>query len=328
MRAWIIEKFEGVEHMKLADVPDPKPAADEVVLDVRYAALNPADYYLAQAQYPAKPPLPHILGRDGIGVISAVGPGNANFKVGDTGLILRSEIGVSRWGTLAERVAVPVESLVRPPAGWTEQESAAAPLVYLTAYQALTQWGELKPGVVLVTGASGGVGVATIHLAAALGHRVIALSRSEEKRAKLIAEGASLALDPQDPEWNKRLKEQIAPGRVDLAVDNVGGDQFPRVIDTLGMWGKVSLVGQLAGPVPNLNLGTLFFRRIRVGGVAVGTYTPQESQAAWKAVVEIMNRAGKKPIIDSVHPFERTSDALAQLQRGPMGKVLIAVRGG
>jgi NADPH2:quinone reductase len=234
---------------------------------------------------------------------------------------------VSRWGTLTDRVAVPIESLVRPPAGWTQQQSAAAPLVYLTAYQALTQWGELKPGVVLVTGASGGVGVATIHLAAAMGHRVIALSRSEQKRAKLIAEGASFAFDPQDANWNKRLKDAIAPARVDLAVDNVGGDQFPRVIDTLGMWGKVSVVGQLAGPVPTFNLGTLFFRRLRVGGVAVGTYTAAESRAAWKAVVEIMNRAGKKPIIDSVHPFAKASDAFAQLKRGPMGKVLVAVRG-
>jgi NADPH2:quinone reductase len=308
----------------LADLPDPTPAAGEVVLDVRCASLNPADYYLAQGQYPARPSLPHVLGRDGIGVVSAVGSGVTEFKVGDTGVILRSEIGVSRWGTLAERVAVPVESLVRPPQGWTEQESAAAPLVYLTAYQALTQWGELKPGVALVTGASGGVGVATIHLAAARGHRVIGLSRSEEKRAKLMAEGAWMTFDSQD-EWNKQLKEELGTARVDLAVDNIGGDQFPRLIDVMALWGKVSVVGQLAGPVPNFNLGTLFFRRLRIGGVAVGTYTPQESQAAWKSVAEILNRVGRKPIVDSVHPFEKTTDAFAQLNRGPLGMVLVAV---
>ncbi|MGB7161475.1 MAG: zinc-binding alcohol dehydrogenase family protein, partial [Tepidisphaeraceae bacterium] len=186
MRAWLIDKFEGLDRLKLTDVSDPIPAPGEVVLDVRYAALNPADYYLAQNQYPARPPLPHVLGRDGIGVVSAVGAGVSGFELGDVGVILRSEIGVSRWGTLAGRVAVPVESLVRPPESWTDQESAAAPLVYLTAQQALTQWGELPPGVVLVTGASGGVGVASIQLAAAMGHRVVALSRSAEKRAKLL----------------------------------------------------------------------------------------------------------------------------------------------
>ena len=325
MRAWIIDKFEGIEHMRLADLPDPTPRAGEVVLDTRYAALNPADYYLAQGQYPAKPPLPHILGRDGVGVVSAFGSGAGDFKVGETALILRGEVGVSRWGTLAERVAVPVESLVRPPQGWTEQQSAAAPLVYLTAYQALTQWGELPPSVVLVTGASGGVGVASIHLAVAMGHTVVALSRSEEKRAKLLDLGVSVALDPES-DWHKSLKQQLDPRRVDLAIDNIGGELFPRVIDVMGMHGKVSVVGQLAGPVPKFSTATLFFRRLRVGGVAVGTYTPAESQAAWRAVVDLLARAKAKPIIDSIFPFERIQEAFTRLKQGPMGKVLIGIR--
>jgi NADPH2:quinone reductase len=325
MRAWIIDKFEGIEHMRLADVPDPPARTGEVVLDTRYAALNPADYYLAQGQYPAKPALPHILGRDGVGVISAVGSGVADFKVGETALILRGEVGVSRWGTLAQRVAVPVESLVRLPQGWTEQQSAAAPLVYLTAYQALTQWGDLPPSVVLITGASGGVGVASIHLAVAMGHTVVALSRSQEKRAKLKALGAAIALDPEDKHWPKQLKDELNPRRVDLAVDNIGGELFPRVIDAMGMNGKVSVVGQLAGPVPKFSTATLFFRRLRIGGVAVGTYAPAESQSAWKVLVEMMNRVGQKPIIDSTFRFENAMDAFAQLKRGPMGKVLIDV---
>lgn len=326
MRAWIIDKLEGLERLKLADVPDPVPAADEVVLDVHYAALNPADYYLAQRQYPATPPLPHVLGRDGIGTVSALGPNVSNFKIGDVALILRSEIGVSRWGTLAEQVAVPEESLVRPPAGWTESEAAAAPLVYLTAYQALTQWGELPPSVVLITGASGGVGVASIQLGVAMGHRIIALSRSEEKRAKLIELGASIVLDPEDGEWHKKLKHQLDPRRVDLAIDNIGGELFLRVLDLLGMNGKVSVVGQLAGPVPKFSTGLLFFRRLRVGGVAVGTYTPLESQAAWTAIVDTLNRAGEKPVIDSTFRFAQIQEAFARLKQGPMGKVLVEIR--
>jgi NADPH2:quinone reductase len=92
------------------------------------------------------------------------------------------------------------------------------------------------------------------------------------------------------------------------------------------MHGKVSVVGQLAGPVPNFSTASLFFRRLRIGGVAVGTYTPAESQRAWKAVVETMNRAGEKPVIDSVFPFEETPEAFARLKKGPMGKVLVDVR--
>jgi NADPH:quinone reductase len=325
MRAWMLDKLEGLDRLKLTDAPDPTPARGEVVLDVHYAALNPADYYLAQRQYPAGPPMPHVLGRDGVGVVSAVGDGVTEFKAGDVALVLRSDIGVSRWGTLAEKVTVPVASLVRPPAGWTEQESAAAPLVYLTAHQALTQWGDLPPSVVLVTGASGGVGVASVQLAVAMGHQVVALSRSEEKRTKLTALGASVVLDPEDADWHKTLKANLDPRRVDLAIDNIGGELFPRVIDSLGMNGKVSVVGQLAGPVPKFSTATLFFRRLRVGGVAVGTYTPPEIQAAWNAIVEILQRARQKPIVDSVFPFEQLQHAFARLKQGPMGKVVVAV---
>ena len=190
MKAWLIDRLEGIEHLHLADVPDPKPAAGEAVLQLDYAALNPADRYLAENQYPAKPPMPHVLGRDGMGTIVAVGPGVNQFKVDDRALILRSEIGVNRAGTFAEKVAVPVESLALIPSGWSDEQAGGAALVYLTAYQALSQWGELPPSVVLITGASGGVGVATTQLAAAAGHTVVALSRSEQKRNELKQIGA------------------------------------------------------------------------------------------------------------------------------------------
>ena len=327
MRAWLIDKLEGLDRLQLTEVADPAPAAGEVVLDVRYAALNPADYYLAQSQYPARPPLPHVLGRDGIGVVSAVGAGVTGFRVGDVALILRTEVGVSRWGTLAEKVAVPVDALVRPPAGWTEQEAAAAPLVYVTAQQALTQWGDLPPGVVLVTGASGGVGVATIQLAAAMGHEVIGLSRSAEKRAAIIKLGAAMAFDPGDRDWHKRVKDAIAPRRVDLAVDQVGGEDFPRLIETLGLNGKVSVVGQLAGPVPSFATATLFFRRIKIGGVALSTYSAAESHAAWDWAVSTLARSGNKPVIDSVFPLEQVPDAFRRLKAGPLGKVVVSVAG-
>src|SRR5207248_9329575 len=134
----------------------------------------PAGRYPAEGKYPARPGFPPILGRDGIGVVESIGEGVSEFKAGDKVSIVRSEVGVSRPGTFAERVAVPVESLVRPPAGWSDEESAGATLVYLTAFQAITQWADLpKNPVTLITGASGGVGVASTHLAKALGHTVI-----------------------------------------------------------------------------------------------------------------------------------------------------------
>ena len=312
--------------MRLTEVPEPAPQEHEAVLDVRYAALNPADRYLAEGQYPARPPLPHILGRDGLGTVVQVGPGVDGLKAGDRRVILRSDVGVNRAGTFAQRVSVPEASLIEAPATWSEQEAAGATLVYLTAYQALTMWGPLpESAVVLVTGASGGVGVAAVQLGAALGCKVVGLSRSADKGARLRRLGATVTLNPEQPDWRAQLKGLLGSKRVDLAVDNIGGKLLPEVIDTLGELGRVSLVGRLAGPVPSFNTATLFFRRIRLGGVAVGANTVAESQANWRHVLELLARHDARPQVDRAFPFEQLPQAFERLAHGPMGKVLLAV---
>jgi NADPH2:quinone reductase len=327
MRAWVIDDFKGIGGLRLADVPNPVPQPEEVVLQVQYAALNPADRYLAENLYPAKPRLPHVLGRDGMGTVVEVGSGVTDVRVGDRRAILRSEVGINRPGTFAQRVAVPAQDLVEIPAGWSEPEAAGATLVYLTASQALTMWGPLPPSaVVLVTGASGGVGVAAVQLAAALGHKVLALSRSPEKGRRLEQLGATATFNPEDPKWREAVKTLLGPRRVDLAIDNIGGKLLPEVIDTLGEQGRVSVVGRLAGPVPSFNTASLFFRRIRLGGVAVGAWTNAESRAAWQQVEDLLARGAARPQVDKVFPFDQLPHAFERLARGPMGKVLLAVR--
>jgi len=324
MKAWLMDDFTGVDKLRLGEVDDPVPRLGEAILDVEYAALNPADRYLAERQYPAKPALPHILGRDGMGTISRVGTGVTQLQPGQKRALLRGEVGINLPGSFAGRVAVPAENLVEIPAGWSEQEAAGASLVYLTAYLALTMWGPLPPAaVILITGASGGVGVAGVQLSRALGYTVVALSRSAEKSKRLQQLGATITLNPEDREWRQALKKTLAPKRVDLAIDNIGGKLLPEVIETLGELGKVSLVGRLAGPVPEFNTAALFFRRLRLGGVTVGAYTPQEAFAAWQNVLEILARTGARPIVDSIFPFKELQKAFARLAEGPMGKVLL-----
>jgi len=143
MRAWLIDQLNGIENARLTEVADPVPAAGEVLLRLTCAALNPADRYLAQGEYPARPPLPHILGRDGSGVVAGCGSGVQGHAIGDKRAILRSDVGVSRWGTFADLVTVPAESLIEIPDGWTDEQAGAASLVYVTAFQALTQWGDV-----------------------------------------------------------------------------------------------------------------------------------------------------------------------------------------
>jgi NADPH2:quinone reductase len=326
MKAWILDSLSGIGSLRLGDFPEPKPGPGEVVLAIRYAGLNPADSYLASRQYPAKPALPHILGRDGLGTVVELGPDVRGIALGETRMIMRGDVGGNRPGTFAERVAVPVNNLVEVPKGWTEEQAAGASLVYGTAYQALTMWGPLpEKGVVLITGASGGVGVASLQLAVGMGHSVVALSRSAEKSRKLRELGAAMTFDPTDPGWRKAAKEALGDRRVDLAIDNIGGKLLPEVIDVLGNQGKVSVVGRLDGPVPEFNTATLLFRRIRIGGVAVGAWTAEESAQAWIELLKILGRAGAKPVVDRVFPWHELPQAFQRLAQGPMGKVLLAV---
>lgn len=332
MRAWLMDSYDGVEKLRLGEIADPQPGPSEVLLKVRYAALNPADAFLAQGLYPAKPTLPHIVGRDGVGDIEALGSGVENLRVGETVGILRCDTGVERPGTLAEKVAVPAESLVRIPVGWSIEEMAGAPLVLLTAWQALTQWSDPpapppERSVILITGASGGVGVATVLLGKSMNLIVVGLSREAEKRVKLNMLGADFVFDPEDRNLVKSLSAAISPKKIDLAVDCVGGKLLPHMIALMGYGGRISIVGRSGGPVPEFNTATLLFRRIRMGGVSVGDYTAQAAQVVWEEIVGRLETIGRRPLVDSIVPFEDVKKGFARLAQGPMGKVLVRVVG-
>lgn len=332
MRAWLMESYDGIEKLHLAEVADPQPGPGLALLKVRFAALNPADAFLAGGMYPARPPLPHILGRDGVGEVLAVGTNVTTVHAGQTVGILRGVTGVDVWGTLAEQVVVPVTDLIAVPQGWSLEETAGAPLTFLTAWQALTQWSDPpappEPGsVLMVTGASGGVGVASVLLGKSMNLLIVALSRSAAKGTKLKELGADFVFNPEDGHLRKTVLAGIAPNKVDLAVDNVGGAQFNEVIAMLGHRGRISVVGRSGGVVPEFNTAALFFRRNRIGGVSVGDYAREAAQAAWKQICTRLDAIGKRPVVDSVFRFEEVKEAFARLAQGPMGKVLVRVAG-
>ena len=330
MRAWLMESYDGIERLRLGEVSDPRPGPDDVLLDVRFAGLNPADAFLASGMYPAKPCLPHILGRDGVGEVAAVGTGVHDVRPGETVGILRCDVGVDVWGTLAEKVVVPARSVARPPQDWSLEEMAAAPLVFLTAWQALTQWSNPPapppPGSkVLVTGASGGVGGAAVLLGKSMNLTLVALSRSVDKRARLQELGADFVFDPNEPNLAKVIAGAIAPNKLDLVIDSVGGPLFSQLVGLLNYGGRMSVVGRSGGPVPEFNTATLLFRRIRIGGVSVGDYSAEQAQAIWKEIVGRLDAIGRRPQIDSTVAFEKVKEGFSRLAQGPMGKVLVQV---
>jgi NADPH2:quinone reductase len=210
---------------------------------------------------------------------------------------------------------------------------AAAPLVFLTAWQALTQWTDPPApphprSKILVTGASGGVGVASVLLGKSMNLTVIALSRSVDKGARLLELGADFVFDPTDPHVAKMILGAIAPTKLDLVIDSVGGPLLSRLVGLLNYSGRISVVGRSGGVVPEFNTATLLFRRIRMGGVHVGDYTAAQTQVIWKEIVDRLQTIGRRPEIDSRVPFEQVKKGFTRLAQGPMGKVLVRILNG
>lgn len=329
MRAWRFHRHGDLDNLSLEDVPVPRPreTEGEALVRLEFAALNPADAFVVRGLYPRAGNPPLIVGRDGSGVVEAPAAGR-RFRKGERVIILRSEIGVTRDGTLAEYVAAPEAALAPLPEGWSAQEGAAGPLVFLTAHQALIGVGELRAGqTVFVNGASGGVGTATVMLGRALGARVVGASRSESKRKRLLELGADVVVDSSDPDiMEEQVKAALGDGRVDLVVENLGGPYLQAAVNLLKEGGRIGVVGLLAGLSSEITLGRLMFKRARIEGVAVGALTTERAQAAWREIVAALARTGARPMIDQVFPMANAKEAFARLAEGPMGKVLIDVR--
>jgi NADPH2:quinone reductase len=323
MRAWLLDNNTGLDALHLvADAPIPEPGPDEVRIKVQFAALNPADRFLAENRYPAKPAYPHILGRDGSGTVDTVGSRVRSWKAGDRVAILRGDAGVEKPGTLAEYVCVPAEVVVPVPPKWSMEQAAAGPLVYLTAYQALTQWGSPNGWAVLITGASGGVGLASIHLATAMTLKVIGTSREESKRQQLLEHGCAHVVD-SDGDLKSDIRKATHGRGVDLIIDNIAGPLFNKLLDVVADRGRISVVGMLGGLVPSFNPAKLLFRRTRIGGVLVSGYSAQEAQDAWREIVSLLGTIGRAPVIDSIFEMDRLQDAFDRLAAGPFGKILV-----
>ena len=331
MRAWLMDSYDGVEKLRLDEVPDPQPGPGQAVIKTLYAALNPADAFLALAQYPAKPTLPHVLGRDGVGEVVALGEGVANVKPGDIVGILRGHTGVESWGTLAEKTAVDSANLIPLPQGWSQQELAGAPLVFLTAWQALTQWSEPEapPACRLRRAHHGSLrrrGLRGRPAGQVDGpHRGRPVAQRAQGRATQTARRGLRLRSLRKKMCASSSSSAIAPKRVDIVVDTVAGPLFNEVIATLGYAGRISVVGRSGGAVPEFNTATLFFRRNRIGGVAVADFSVPHAQATWNEIVTRLDKLGKRPVVDGVFSFTDVKAAFARLSQGPMGKVLVKV---
>jgi NADPH2:quinone reductase len=330
MYAWRFHEFGHIRNLQMEEVEIPEPEQDEVLVKIEYAGLNPADAFLVMGRYPGAGDPPFSVGRDGCGRI-ADAHSTGKFKVGDRVVFTGATVGITRDGTLAEYVAIPEGELALLPHWWSPEDGAAGTKVFLTCWQALADSAKLKAGeTVLITAATGGIGLAALALSKAMGAKTIAsglldLSGSSEKGAKLLKLGADNVCDANDPAITDKIDKL---GGADIVLELVGGDSLPRSLAMLNPFGRVCIIGALGGTRSEINPLDILFKRAQIHGIQVSMYSEAESQRAFEALCQVLERDKKKLLIDKIFPFEQVQEGFEYVRHGPMGKVVVGPVGG
>jgi NADPH2:quinone reductase len=325
MYTWRFHEFGHIRNLQMEQVEIPTPVRDEVLVKIEYAGLNPADAFLVMGRYPGAGEPPFSVGRDGCGrIVDANSTGR--FKPGDRVVFTGATVGITRDGTLAEFVAIPEGHLALLPHWWSPEDGAAGTKVLLTCWQALSDAAKLQAGeTVLITAATGGVGLASLALAKAMGARTIAtglldLPSSPATGDKLLQLGADHVLDTNDPDIAEKVKKL---GGADVVLELVGGDSFARSLAMLNSFGRMSVIGALGGIRCEINPMEIIFKRIQINGIQVSMYTEAESQRAFDSLCKVLEPGKTKLLIDKIFPFEQVHQALEHIRHGPIGKVLV-----
>jgi NADPH2:quinone reductase len=323
MRAVFTQPPGGLDSTQLTDVPDPVAGPDDVLVELQAVGLNPADRFQIEGMYPGGPQPPFIPGRDAAGVVVQADRAG-RYPVGTKVLVLQSSATNLTQGTLCERQRFAAETVAPIPNGWSVEAAAAAPLAYLTAWQALTVHGDqLQDRVVAVTGASGGVGLAAVQLARGLGATVVAFSRSAEKRKKLQEFGATHVLAADSADLKRDVKAALGRSGVDLVVETVGGPWLGTAVHLLAPNGYVAVVGVLAGVDGFIPIPSLMFKQCSLHGILVSSASPEAAQEDWARVVEILARSNQRPHIDRCFALADYEAAFHRLAQSPFGKVVV-----
>jgi NADPH2:quinone reductase len=328
MRALLVREHGPIESLQLGDAPDPVPKTGEVLVDVRAASINFPDLLVIGGTYQKLPARPFSPGKDFAGVVAAVGEGVTRVKVGDR---VSAQI---EYGAYAEKCAVRAVNCHVMPDSMSFADAAAMGLTYLTAHFSLCERAQYKPGeIVLVNGAAGGVGLATIQIGKALGATVVA-SVSSEQKAKLAKDnGADHVVRTDVPDIKEAFRKQVfdAVGKrgVDIIVDPVGGDVFDASFRTIAWSGRVVVVGFAEGRIPQIKAGILLVKNISLIGLQWSDYRdrePEKVQAVQQALFAMYEAGKLKPHVMAAVPIEQHQQALAVVRdRKVVGKVVLLV---
>ncbi|MCD4532975.1 NADPH:quinone oxidoreductase family protein [Nocardioides sp. cx-169] len=320
MRAAQVVTTTGPSDIQIREVPEPTPGPDDVLIEVHRVGTSFPDLLLSRGEYQLKPEVPFTLGVDVAGTVVS-GPG---FEAG------QRVAAVGPYGGAGERAVVPAMFAFALPDSISFDEGAALPMNYLTAQFALAERGGLKAGeTVLVHGAAGGVGTATIQVAKGHGARTIAVVSTQEKAEVARAAGADEAVLV---DGFKDAVMGLTDGRgVDVVLDVVGGDAFTDSLRVLAPLGRLLVVGFASGQgIPQVKVNRLLLNNVDVRGVGWGAYAmarPGFMQDQWAALLPMMESGVVKPPVGKVYDFEDFGQALVDMdERRTLGKGVVRVR--
>jgi NADPH2:quinone reductase len=326
MRALTISRPGGPEVLELRSVADPVMGPDEVLVRVRASALNRADLLQRRGLYPAPPGSPaDIPGMEFSGEVEACGELVTTLQPGDR------VMGIVGGGAQAERLSLHERLCLAIPPGLSFEEAAAVPEAFLTAYDALFLRGGLRPGeAVLLHAAGSGVGTAAAAIATVAGARVIALTRSAEKRRRLETMGAHRVLDPAAPDLEGAIRIAAGGDGVGLVVDFLGASTWTLNLEVLAVRGRLVLVGTMGGATVEANLATILRKRLTVVGTVLRSRPIEEKielvQSFSRTMLPLIASGRLRPVVDRVVRLEDAASAHAAMERNEnFGKIVLAI---
>jgi alcohol dehydrogenase len=328
VRALYFEQHGGPEMLRLGELPTPEPGPADVLVRVEACALNHHDVFTRRGMPGITTPLPMVLGCDVAGTIEVLGTNVDDWRVGDRVLVdplvgATGMVGDTVWGGLAEFVRVEEAQLLELPDDVDAVTAACLPVAYGTAYRMLVTRGRVQAGEsVLILGASGGVGTACVQLCTMLGTRVVAVSSSADRCARLRDLGADETIDTSTEdlvEHTRRTTGRLfSGGGYDVVVNFTGGDTWVPSLRCAKMGGRVLTCGATAGFDPKTDLRYIWTAELDVRG-----------SDGWRRddLVTLLQevRAGRlSPVVDRVLPLDRAAEGIALLEsRSVFGKVVV-----
>lgn len=327
MKAVLVRNFGPIETARIEDLPSPPPGPGEVVVDLHAAEVNYPDILVMEGKYQVKPPLPFSPGKAGAGVVSAIGQGVSGLKPGDH-VALQAE-----YGTYASQIALAAHNCHPMPDPMPFDVGAALGLVYQTAHFALIERAAMKPGdTVLVLGASGGVGSASVQLARALGASVViggvkGARNAELARAAGCDETVDLAMDNLRDGLREKVRAATGGHGADIVIDPVGGAVTDAALRAMAWRGRLVVVGFAAGDIPTIRANYLLVKNISVTGLQWSDYRERDPRWVHRVQQDIFalwSEGKLTPQIAVTLPLAQFAEALKRLQEGRAhGKIIL-----